>query len=501
MRCWNTADGAGRSSSLPRPSIGGPSAVAEVDADQQATPAQEDRQRLVGDSAGIDTAHGEGHRSMPHRRLATPTSRPSWHAPDERGLRRPAARNGRRRAAGPDRRAPRPSPRRRRPGRGRAPPRCSGRRIPDESAAATWRRASRRDSLAKCRPQKSSVGSAQLVALVEQRDHVARADVGRREPDRGRGSAGPPKRGARGPPAGTSPTARIDWSEWAWPTPAARPRRRARPPPPRPRGPRRSCERPAWSATVPGWQTSDMPKVSDEHKQAVRRRILDAARTCLERNGYHDVTTREVVAEAGLSTGTFYNYFPSKEHLYAALAEDALGADLAAALGDRGPAASTRSRPSCGSCASRCWPIPTGPPRWPACGPEPATGTAAEPVARLNHVVIATFAPLVADVHRGRLPAGRSRPRGRRRAPRHRLGRHGPPGRRRRLPVQLRPGGPGAGPDPPGRRRLPRPPLRGAECVTARASGRASLPPSGYAIWEACSPRNTDSAPDRFYRT
>ena len=53
-----------------------------------------------------------------------------------------------------------------------------------------------------------------------------------------------------------------------------------------------------------------MPKVSEEHTQQVRRRLLDAARICLERNGYQDVTTRELVAEAGLSTGTFYNYFP-----------------------------------------------------------------------------------------------------------------------------------------------------------------------------------------------
>ena len=64
-----------------------------------------------------------------------------------------------------------------------------------------------------------------------------------------------------------------------------------------------------------------MPRVSEDHKQAVRRRILDAALVCLERNGFQDVTTRELLAEAGLSTGTFYNYFPSKEDLYATLAD------------------------------------------------------------------------------------------------------------------------------------------------------------------------------------
>jgi len=71
-----------------------------------------------------------------------------------------------------------------------------------------------------------------------------------------------------------------------------------------------------------------MPKRSEEHKAAVRRRILDAARECLERNGYQDVTTREVLAEAGISTGTLYHYFPSKELLYEALATEALARDV-----------------------------------------------------------------------------------------------------------------------------------------------------------------------------
>src|SRR3954452_13305021 len=72
-----------------------------------------------------------------------------------------------------------------------------------------------------------------------------------------------------------------------------------------------------------------MPKVTAEHKDAVRRRIMEAALVCLRRNGFQDVTTRELLTEAGLSTGTFYNYFPSKEHLYEALAEELLSTDIA----------------------------------------------------------------------------------------------------------------------------------------------------------------------------
>lgn len=71
-----------------------------------------------------------------------------------------------------------------------------------------------------------------------------------------------------------------------------------------------------------------MPKVSAEHKDNVRRRIMDAAVVCLVRNDYQEVTTRELLLEAGLSTGTFYNYFPSKEHLYEALVEELLAEDV-----------------------------------------------------------------------------------------------------------------------------------------------------------------------------
>jgi AcrR family transcriptional regulator len=80
-----------------------------------------------------------------------------------------------------------------------------------------------------------------------------------------------------------------------------------------------------------------MPKVSDEHKDNVRRRIMDAALACLERNDFQDVTTRELLTEAGLSTGTFYNYFPSKEHLYEALAEELLAGDIAHVIDDSRP--------------------------------------------------------------------------------------------------------------------------------------------------------------------
>jgi AcrR family transcriptional regulator len=71
-----------------------------------------------------------------------------------------------------------------------------------------------------------------------------------------------------------------------------------------------------------------VPKVSEEHKAEVRRRLLAAAAACLRRNGWQGLTTRELLAEAKLSTGTLYNYFPTKEHLYEALAEEMLRDDI-----------------------------------------------------------------------------------------------------------------------------------------------------------------------------
>ncbi len=139
-----------------------------------------------------------------------------------------------------------------------------------------------------------------------------------------------------------------------------------------------------------------MPRVSEDHKQAVRRRLLDAAMTCLERNGFQDITTRELLAEARLSTGTFYNYFRSKEDLYATLAAEAITADVARVMADRrGSAvgqgllrflqdfllANTTSAAAVASFRSRMSDRPE----------------AAEAIGRLNQFVIATFAPLVAE--------------------------------------------------------------------------------------------------------
>ncbi|MBO0869074.1 MAG: TetR/AcrR family transcriptional regulator [Micromonosporaceae bacterium] len=68
-----------------------------------------------------------------------------------------------------------------------------------------------------------------------------------------------------------------------------------------------------------------MPKVTDAHLAARRQQILDAARTCFLHNGFHATSMQQVIAEAGLSVGAVYRYFPSKNELIAAIAEQVVG--------------------------------------------------------------------------------------------------------------------------------------------------------------------------------
>ncbi|MEV0363630.1 TetR/AcrR family transcriptional regulator [Nocardia fusca] len=68
-----------------------------------------------------------------------------------------------------------------------------------------------------------------------------------------------------------------------------------------------------------------MPRVSDEHLERRRRQILDAARICFVRKGFHQTSMQDVFTESGLSAGAVYRYFKSKDELVIALASTAAG--------------------------------------------------------------------------------------------------------------------------------------------------------------------------------
>ena len=52
-----------------------------------------------------------------------------------------------------------------------------------------------------------------------------------------------------------------------------------------------------------------------------RSRILDAAERCFVRTGFHRTTMQDVAAEAGMSPGNLYRYFPSKDAIVGGLTE------------------------------------------------------------------------------------------------------------------------------------------------------------------------------------
>jgi TetR/AcrR family transcriptional regulator, transcriptional repressor of aconitase len=67
---------------------------------------------------------------------------------------------------------------------------------------------------------------------------------------------------------------------------------------------------------------SGMPKVSQEYRDARRAQILDAAKRCFARNGFHETSMQDLFAESGLSAGAVYRYFPSKDEVILAIAEE-----------------------------------------------------------------------------------------------------------------------------------------------------------------------------------
>lgn len=64
-----------------------------------------------------------------------------------------------------------------------------------------------------------------------------------------------------------------------------------------------------------------MPRISEEQRAAARQRLIDATVAVAERDGIDGLTTRAIVAEAGVSAGMFYGHFDSKEALLAAVVD------------------------------------------------------------------------------------------------------------------------------------------------------------------------------------
>jgi AcrR family transcriptional regulator len=60
----------------------------------------------------------------------------------------------------------------------------------------------------------------------------------------------------------------------------------------------------------------------EREREAVARAILDAARDLFVKDGYHNVSIRKMAERIEYSPAAIYSYFPSKDHIFFALAEE-----------------------------------------------------------------------------------------------------------------------------------------------------------------------------------
>src|SRR6185295_15315059 len=70
-------------------------------------------------------------------------------------------------------------------------------------------------------------------------------------------------------------------------------------------------------------------------REAVRRAILDAARELFVVEGFQNVSIRKIAERIEYSPAAIYGYFPSKDDIFFALAEE--GFELLSAPGGMGP--------------------------------------------------------------------------------------------------------------------------------------------------------------------
>jgi AcrR family transcriptional regulator len=68
----------------------------------------------------------------------------------------------------------------------------------------------------------------------------------------------------------------------------------------------------------------------EDHKRRTRQALVDAGLELFRARGFDDTRVQDIVDQAGVSPATFFNYFPSKDALLEAQAEQT--ADLYAAL-------------------------------------------------------------------------------------------------------------------------------------------------------------------------
>ena len=106
-----------------------------------------------------------------------------------------------------------------------------------------------------------------------------------------------------------------------------------------------------------------LPELSrrERRKLEIRTRIVESAMVLFDRNGIEATTITEIRRAADVAHKTFFNYFPTKQHLLRAIAEEALSEFLVLIVSarERGGSAAARLRWLFDRIADRC--IEAGP--------------------------------------------------------------------------------------------------------------------------------------------
>jgi AcrR family transcriptional regulator len=87
-------------------------------------------------------------------------------------------------------------------------------------------------------------------------------------------------------------------------------------------------------ANVRSRKLTSVPRISDQRRAANRTAILDAARRCFARDGFHQTSMPDLVAEAGISAGAFYRYFAGKDEVVHEIARETFASLVLAIVAD-----------------------------------------------------------------------------------------------------------------------------------------------------------------------
>ncbi len=71
-------------------------------------------------------------------------------------------------------------------------------------------------------------------------------------------------------------------------------------------------------------ESTERPRATTARRGGRRQDIIAAARRCIASHGFQRATTAEICEAAGVSSGTFFHYFPTKTAVLAAVLEEDL---------------------------------------------------------------------------------------------------------------------------------------------------------------------------------